>query len=62
MIKFSKDTFRPKENFTQATSESKNKGIMVDGAHLSLHNSMFDDDNLLAAPRNVNMDRLRSLD
>ena len=48
MIKFPEDAFHPKEPFVQATPDSKNKGVIVDGVRLPTQNAMFVDDNLMA--------------
>ena len=48
LIKFPEDAFHPKEEFIQATPDSKNKGVIVDGVHLPTQNAMFVDDNLMA--------------
>ena len=48
LIKFPKDVFHPKEDFIQATPDSKNKGVIVDRVRLPTQNAMFVDDNLMA--------------
>ena len=48
LIKFPDDVFNPREEFTQATPDSKNKGVIEDGVCLSTHNFIFVDDNLMA--------------
>ena len=40
--------FHPKEDFTQATPDSKNKSGIAHGVHLPTQNAMFVDENLLA--------------
>ena len=48
LIKFPDEVFNPREEFTQATPDSKNKGVIEDGVRLPTQNVMFVDDNLIA--------------
>ena len=47
LVQFPEDIFYPKENFTQATPDSKNKGVIVDGVRLPTQNAIFVNNNLL---------------
>ena len=48
LIKFPDDVFNPREEFTQATPDSKNKGVIEDGIRLPTQNVIFVYDNLIA--------------
>ena len=47
LIKFPDDVFSPREEFTQAAPDSKNKGVKEDGVRLPTQNVIFVDDTLM---------------